>query len=375
MAALCATASARCARLRRRFAARRLHRRLHDRRRLACGGRRTAIVFAHSRAADRTRPRPPPDAAARVSQSAAASASSSACGAHEPDGAGPAGGARQERGLGVAVRCGPRGHRSRFGASGRERRHDRRDRHRRRSDRARHRGEEPVTSRPAQPARRRPRQRRPRDLRRRARGRFRDERRRHRRLRRRREADDRQGGRGRRLAHRRGRGGGDRVRRRPRRADHQPQLRRHVDHGDREERDGLRGRTRRPRRRRRRQRAPRSGNPIFYPAALLQPLGSKGVGGSGPRRRRLDRLRRHVRRSPNTGSYVSLAAPGDGVFSAVSSTVAAVGLPARPAAGLGARPVRLRERNVVRGARGRRRSRARHGGEPAARRRRTSRAC
>ena len=61
------------------------------------------------------------------------------------------------------------------------------------------------------------------------------------------------------------------------------------------------------------------GNPIFYPAALLQPLGSKGVGGSGLA---VAASTDTGDRAPfsNTGSYVSLAAPGDGVFSAVSST-------------------------------------------------------
>jgi subtilisin family serine protease len=60
------------------------------------------------------------------------------------------------------------------------------------------------------------------------------------------------------------------------------------------------------------------GNAIFYPAALLQPLGSKGVGGSGLA---VAASTDSGNRAPfsNTGSYVSLAAPGDGVFSAVSS--------------------------------------------------------
>ena len=60
------------------------------------------------------------------------------------------------------------------------------------------------------------------------------------------------------------------------------------------------------------------GNPIEYPAALLQPVGSKGVGGLG-----LAVGASTVGGSraifSNTGSYVSLVAPGDNVFSALSS--------------------------------------------------------
>jgi subtilisin family serine protease len=60
------------------------------------------------------------------------------------------------------------------------------------------------------------------------------------------------------------------------------------------------------------------GNPIEYPAALLQPEGSNGQGGQGlvvgastPTGARAS--------FSNTGSWISLAAPGEGVFSAVSS--------------------------------------------------------
>jgi len=61
------------------------------------------------------------------------------------------------------------------------------------------------------------------------------------------------------------------------------------------------------------------GNPIFYPAALLQPLGSNGVGGIGLA---VAASTDAGERAPfsNIGTYVSLAAPGEGVFSAVSST-------------------------------------------------------
>ena len=60
------------------------------------------------------------------------------------------------------------------------------------------------------------------------------------------------------------------------------------------------------------------GNDVEYPAALLQPLGSNGVGGHG-----LSVAASTLQgfRAPfsSTGSHVSLAAPGVGVFSAVSS--------------------------------------------------------
>ncbi len=60
------------------------------------------------------------------------------------------------------------------------------------------------------------------------------------------------------------------------------------------------------------------GNDVEYPAALLQPVGSKGVGGRGLA---VAASNRHGARASfsSTGSHVSLAAPGVGVFSAVSS--------------------------------------------------------
>jgi subtilisin family serine protease len=61
------------------------------------------------------------------------------------------------------------------------------------------------------------------------------------------------------------------------------------------------------------------GNPVFYPAALLQPVGSKGLGGIGLAVAASTDSGEHASFS-NTGTYVSLAAPGDGVFSAVSSS-------------------------------------------------------
>jgi subtilisin family serine protease len=60
-----------------------------------------------------------------------------------------------------------------------------------------------------------------------------------------------------------------------------------------------------------------SGNPAEYPAALLQPAGSNGVGGAGLA---VTASTANGQRAPfaNTGSWVSLAAPGAGVFGAVS---------------------------------------------------------
>jgi subtilisin family serine protease len=60
-----------------------------------------------------------------------------------------------------------------------------------------------------------------------------------------------------------------------------------------------------------------SGNPVEYPAALLQPVGSNGVGGSGLAVTASSAS--GVRASfANAGSWVSLAAPGENVFGAVS---------------------------------------------------------
>jgi subtilisin family serine protease len=61
-----------------------------------------------------------------------------------------------------------------------------------------------------------------------------------------------------------------------------------------------------------------AGNPVEYPAALLQPKGSRGEGGIGLAVGATDR---DGSRAPfsNTGSYVSLAAPGYNVFAAESA--------------------------------------------------------
>jgi subtilisin family serine protease len=61
------------------------------------------------------------------------------------------------------------------------------------------------------------------------------------------------------------------------------------------------------------------GNPVTYPAAFLQPPGSNGAGGKG-----LAVAASTVSgaRAPfsNTGSYLSLAAPGESVLGALSSS-------------------------------------------------------
>jgi subtilisin family serine protease len=61
-----------------------------------------------------------------------------------------------------------------------------------------------------------------------------------------------------------------------------------------------------------------SGNPVEYPAALLQPVGSAGVGGAGLAVTASTSDGRHAPFA-NTGSWVSLAAPGEHVLGAVSS--------------------------------------------------------
>jgi subtilisin family serine protease len=62
-----------------------------------------------------------------------------------------------------------------------------------------------------------------------------------------------------------------------------------------------------------------SGNRVEYPAALLQPVGSRGAGGSGLAVGASTQAGTRASFS-NTGTHVSLAAPGEGVLAAVSST-------------------------------------------------------
>ena len=61
------------------------------------------------------------------------------------------------------------------------------------------------------------------------------------------------------------------------------------------------------------------GNPVEYPAALLQPVGSKGRDGIGLAVAASTRTGTHAAFS-STGSWVSLAAPGESVFGAVSAS-------------------------------------------------------
>ena len=155
---------------------------------------------------------------------------------------------------------------------------------------------------------------------------------RHRRLRRRRAAPRRQGGRRRGSVQRHGRGERDRVRRRPRREDRQPQHRRRRHLAHRAARDRLR-----------RGRGVLlvaaagnefgSGNPVEYPAALVQPVGSNGQGGAGLVRRRARTSQGRRADFSNTGSHVSLAAPGVNVLGAVASTSSPSSYPRVPLPG------------------------------------------
>lgn len=60
-----------------------------------------------------------------------------------------------------------------------------------------------------------------------------------------------------------------------------------------------------------------NGNPVEYPAALLQPPGSNGVGGSGLAVT-ASTFEGQRAAFANTGSWLSLAAPGENVFGAIS---------------------------------------------------------
>lgn len=74
------------------------------------------------------------------------------------------------------------------------------------------------------------------------------------------------------------------------------------------------------------------GNPVEYPAALLQPIGSRGVGGSGLAVAASNRSGGRASFS-STGTHVSLAAPGEGVFSAVSASSSSSRYPRIPLPG------------------------------------------
>src|SRR4051812_4294752 len=72
-------------------------------------------------------------------------------------------------------------------------------------------------------------------------------------------------------------------------------------------------------------------NPVEYPAALLQPAGSDGAGGAGVAvtASTVDGKRAAF---ANTGSWISLAAPGEHVFGALSSASSALQYPRTPLA-------------------------------------------
>lgn len=68
------------------------------------------------------------------------------------------------------------------------------------------------------------------------------------------------------------------------------------------------------------------GNPVEYPAALLQPVGSNGVGGAGLAVGASTITGARAGFS-NHGSYISLAAPGEDVFGAISKDSSAKNFP------------------------------------------------
>jgi subtilisin family serine protease len=63
----------------------------------------------------------------------------------------------------------------------------------------------------------------------------------------------------------------------------------------------------------------RGGNPVEYPAALLQPVGSRGIGGRGLSVGASTKSGTRASFS-NTGTHISLSAPGEAVFGAVSAS-------------------------------------------------------
>jgi subtilisin family serine protease len=76
-----------------------------------------------------------------------------------------------------------------------------------------------------------------------------------------------------------------------------------------------------------------SGNPVEYPAALVQPVGSDGADGAGLAVTATTAGGRHAPFA-NTGSWVSLAAPGEHVLAALSSASSPLLFPRTPLAGV-----------------------------------------
>jgi subtilisin family serine protease len=75
-----------------------------------------------------------------------------------------------------------------------------------------------------------------------------------------------------------------------------------------------------------------AGNETEYPAALVQPLGSNGQGGTGLAVGASTLIGSRASFS-NTGSYLSLAAPGENVFGAAASTASTSAYPRSPLPG------------------------------------------
>jgi subtilisin family serine protease len=75
-----------------------------------------------------------------------------------------------------------------------------------------------------------------------------------------------------------------------------------------------------------------TGDRPSYPAALVQPVGSNGAGGSGLAVAASTSTGERARFS-NSGSYVSLAAPGENVFGAVSASAPSARYPRVPLPG------------------------------------------
>ncbi len=74
------------------------------------------------------------------------------------------------------------------------------------------------------------------------------------------------------------------------------------------------------------------GNPVEYPAALLQPVGSNGVGGAGLAVTASTTSGERAAFA-NSGTWVSLAAPGEDVFGALSELSSPVQYPRSPLPG------------------------------------------
>jgi subtilisin family serine protease len=75
------------------------------------------------------------------------------------------------------------------------------------------------------------------------------------------------------------------------------------------------------------------GNPVEYPAALLQPVGSNGRGGVGLAVAASTQAGTHAAFS-SAGSWISLAAPGENVFGAVSGSSSTSSYPRATVPGL-----------------------------------------